>query len=174
MPNYRRPDRQGSEWFLTLVTHHRRPILLQPAARRALRASLAATRESQPFRLAAIVLLPDHLHLMIELPTGDADVFGRMRRLKAGFTRRHLAAGGAEAEASDDRRRYRHRGVWQQRFHDHVIRDDQDRERHLDYLCYNPVHHGLCRCPHDWPMSSFAQLVEQGIYDADWLRRRRR
>jgi putative transposase len=168
MPNYRRPDAPGSTWFITIVTHDRRGFMLDEPARNALRHAVADTRRRRPFHLIAIVLLPNHLHLMMELPTGDADASTRVAGIKAGFTRRYLTAGGREAPISDDRRRHRHRGVWQQRFHDHVIRDQPDYEAHLNYLVYNPVRHGLCRCPHDWPHSSFHTLVRDGIYDAEW------
>jgi putative transposase len=47
------------------------------------------------------------------------------------------------------------RDVWQRWFWKHTIRDDVDLQRHLDYLHYNPVEHGLAACPHLWEFSSF-------------------
>ena len=176
MPEYRRPFAPGGTYFLTLVTHHRRPFLTDAPARTALRQSLTDCRGRRPFGLDGVVLLPDHLHLMLTLPFADADVSNRVAAIKAGFTRRYEAgheAGGGLRSAPRDRQsasrdRQRYRPIWQKRFHDHLIRDDRDRDDHLDYLVYNPVRHGLATCPHAWPYSSFARLVRAGRYDARW------
>ena len=168
MPEYRRPTVAGAVYFLTIVTHGRRPILVEPPARRALRAAIGHARQAKPFGLLATVLLPDHLHLMVALPAGDEDVSGRVTRIKTNFTRRYLDAGGCEAGQSRSRCRHRHRGVWQKRFHDHLIRDAGDFVAHLDYLHFNPVRHGFARCPHAWPFSTFRRLVRRGTYEARW------
>ena len=133
-----------------------------------MREAIAGCRRDWPFDLAAIALLPDHLHLLMALPDEDADVSIRVARIKAQFTRRHLAARGAEAGQSGSRDRHRHRGVWQRRFHDHLVRDDRDFEQHLDYLLHNPVRHGHASCPHAWPWSSFDRLVREGVYERTW------
>jgi hypothetical protein len=62
----------------------------------------------------------------------------------------------------------RRRGVWQRRFWEHVIRSEDDLAAHCDYIHFNPVKHGLARCPRDWPYSSFPRIVAAGDYDPDW------
>jgi hypothetical protein len=47
------------------------------------------------------------------------------------------------------------RGIWQQRYWEHTIRDDRDFAAHMDYTHFNPVKHGLVAHPADWPHSSF-------------------
>jgi hypothetical protein len=69
---------------------------------------------------------------------------------------------------SASRQRERRRGVWQPRYWEHTIRDENDFERHFDYIHWNPVKHGCVRCPHEWPHSSFHQYVERGVYDRRW------
>jgi putative transposase len=59
--------------------------------------------------------------------------------------------------------------VWQRRFLEHTVRDVDDFRRHVEYIHFNPVKHGHCRCPHDWKISSFARWVERGVYKPDWL-----
>jgi len=59
-------------------------------------------------------------------------------------------------------------GVWQRRFWEHQIGNEVDFVRHVEYIHYNPVKHGLVRSPCDWPYSSFHRYVKQGIYDSDW------
>ena len=58
--------------------------------------------------------------------------------------------------------------VWQNRFWEHLIRDDRDLEKHLDYIHYNPVKHGLVESPKDWPSSTFHRYVDEGLYPANW------
>ena len=92
--------------------------------------------------------------------------------IKGRFTDLFLAGGGTETPRSASRRKRGprgQRGVWQRRFWDHVIRDDDDYGRHMDYIHYNSVTPGLVRCPHAWPHSSFAKWVRQGAYAADWM-----
>ena len=64
--------------------------------------------------------------------------------------------------------KHRDADVWQRRFWEHTIRDESDRARHLDYIHYNPVKHGLATCPHAWPASSFPKWVANGSYERDW------
>ncbi|MFX8685038.1 hypothetical protein ABTM63_19825, partial [Acinetobacter baumannii] len=70
-----------------------------------------------------------------------------------------------EQKSSSIRRK---RNVWQRRFWEHVIRSDQDFERHVDYIHYNPVKHGLVLAPKHWAYSSFHRYVQQGFYDINW------
>jgi putative transposase len=64
--------------------------------------------------------------------------------------------------------RKREKGIWQRRYWEHAIRGDADLERHVDYIHFNPVKHGLVKQVRDWSHSSFHRYVEQGILSADW------
>ena len=57
---------------------------------------------------------------------------------------------------------------WQRRFWDHIIRDQDDLQLHLDYINYNPVKHGLAKSPGDYAYSSFQVYVEKGAYNLEW------
>ena len=70
---------------------------------------------------------------------------------------------------SKARSKHRERGVWQKRFWEHMIRDQADLFNHVNYIHYNPVKHGLVKCPHEWLHSSFARWVREGYYSPDWL-----
>ena len=168
MPNYRRPFVPGGTFFFTLVTQDRRPILATDLARPLLRAAIVDTRRERPFVLLAIVLLADHLHLMLELPPGDADFATRLAAIKARFTRAFLAAGGGEGTVTDDRAAHGGRGVWQPRYYGHLIRDEDNFGNHLDYLHYNPVKHGVAACPHAYTHSTFQKWVDRGVYESTW------
>lgn len=58
--------------------------------------------------------------------------------------------------------------VWQRRFWEHLIRSEQDFIRHVEYIHYNPVKHGLVRVPRDWEYSSFHRYVREGMYGLKW------
>ncbi len=66
------------------------------------------------------------------------------------------------------RQKHRESDVWQRRFWEHTLRDEEDWVQHLNYLHYNPIKHGLVRCPHQWEYSSFQRFVSEGLYGMDW------
>ncbi len=168
MPEYRRASSPGGKFFFTVVTARRRPILGTPHALTALRAAMRETMRQRPFSIDAIVILPDHLHCIWTLPTGDADFATRWRLIKSRFTTRFLAGGGCESERSASRVAHGERGVWQRRYWEHTIRDETSYFVLCDYIHYNPVKHGVAACPHAWPHSSFAQFVRERRYSKTW------
>ena len=164
MTNYRRTRFEGGYYFFTVVTYGRTPFLTEPLARECLRAARHETRPSQPFDIVALCLLPDHLHCIWNLPDGDGEFSVRWASIKAGFTRRYLSSGGREAAQSISRQRKRERGIWQRRFWEHQIRDESDLQRHVDYIHYNPVKHGLVEDVELWPWSTYHKYVKNGTY----------
>jgi putative transposase len=168
MPNYRRFTVPGAAVFFTVVTHQRRRFLTDPLARRCLGDALRVVRARYAFEIPAIVLLPDHLHAIWILPQGDPAYSLRWRRIKEEFTERYLAEGGEEGGRSSSQQVRKERGVWQRRFWEHTIQDEDDFGRHCDYIHYNPVKHGLAACPRDWPYSSFHRWVSLQAYPPDW------
>jgi len=158
MSNYRRAYVAGGSYFFTRVTWRRQRVFGDQSAIDSLRSAMRKVRRNRPFDVEGIVVLPDHLHCILQLPEGDPDFSGRWREIKKACSRRI-------APASDHRRERR---VWQRRFWEHAIRDDDDWRRHMDYIHYNPVKHGLVTRPGDWPWSSFRQCVARGWYASDW------
>ena len=168
MTYWRRAFVPGGTYFFTLVTERRAPILTTTLGRSALREVTLECRRNWPFEIVAVVLLPDHLHAVWRLPDGDTNYSMRWGWIKKEFTKGWPARGGTEQPLSASRTRNRRRGLWQRRFWEHLIRDELDFERHLDYLHYNPVKHGLVNRPIDWPWSSFHRFVQGGIYPSHW------
>jgi len=122
----------------------------------------------RPDRIDALVLLDEHLHTIWTLPEGGTRYSARWGWIKKEFTKAYLAAGGNEQARSGSRLRQRRRGVWQKRFWEHALRDEEDYARHFDYIHYNPVKHGYVECVRDWPYSTFHRWVKQGVYPSDW------
>ncbi len=169
MPNYRRWRQEGGLVFLTVVTHERRHLFRSALARDLLHRAMDDVGGHRPWHTEAIILLPDHWHAIWRLPPGDADYATRMSLVKRLFTSYWLRSGGDEGQVSVAKRRYRRRGVWQIKFWEHIVRDAADFKKHLDYIHLNPVKHGLCRRPCDWPWSTFRQWVARGEYQNEWV-----
>jgi putative transposase len=168
MPDYRRWYVPGGAYFFTAVTHVRRPILCGDLARHSLHEAIKTVRDKWPIELVAIVLLPDHLHTVWTLPYGDAGYPTRWRRIKEEFTRAYLADGGKETPPTPSRLRQGERGVWQRRYWEHTVRDEDDMKRCVDYVHWNPKKHGYVANVRDWPWSSFHRHVRLGEYTVDW------
>lgn len=128
-----------------------------------LRAAFRSVRRARPFNIDAICVLPEHLHAVWTLPAADADYPDRWNSLKALFTRLCLRR---ELEITHNAKGEYH--LWQRRYWEHTIADDTDFTRHVDYLHYNPVKHGLVRCVADWPYFSFHRDVRLGWLPRNW------
>jgi putative transposase len=168
MPQYRRAFVPGGTFFFTVVTENRAPLLSDARARLCLRRAFTECRGRWPFAVDAFVLLPDHLHTIWTLPPGDSDFSRRWGFLKKEFSQMWIAGGGYEQARSASRVHQRRRGVLQRRFWEHAIRNEDDLKRHLDYIHYNPVKHGLVTCPHAWPHSTFHRFVREDMYAGGW------
>ncbi|PYV91605.1 MAG: transposase [Acidobacteria bacterium] len=167
MPEYRRLFVPGACYFFTVVTYKRSPWLSEDLSRRLLRQAILHVRTKHPFRIEAWVLLPDHLHCLWRLPKGDSDFSTRWNLIK-GWVTTHLPHNLQVCNPSNSHRKRREQAVWQRRFWEHRIRDDDDFRHHCDYIHYNPVKHGLCSAPKFWPFSSFHRFVKEGKYDLNW------
>ena len=168
MSEYRRWKVEGGTYYFTVVTHNRRPLFSDETNRAHLRNAIRSVRNRRPFRMVAIVLLPEHLHTVWELPRGDANYSTRWREIKTLFTRSYLASGGSDGAISHARKRRDEHGVWQRRFFEHTCRDELDLKRCVDYIHINPVKHRLVKRVRDWPWSTFHRFVKLGQYDINW------
>ena len=164
MPDYRRAWHPGGTYFFTvnLLERHGNDLLTRHID--LLRDTVRLVRNHHPFVIHGWVVLPDHLHCVIELPPGDADFPLRWRLIKMNFSK----ALPLTELRSKVRIKRGERGIWQRRYWEHLIRDEADFQAHMDYVHINPVKHGLVERVADWPQSTFHQLVNQGVYPLDW------
>ena len=158
MSNYRRTNIPGGTYFFTVVTHNRAPIFINEWRVEVMRQALRKVMVVRPFQIDAIVVLPEHLHCIWRMPDGDADYSSRWREIKKAASR--------QIDTTTNNRN--ERMVWQRRFWEHAIRDENDWRRHVDYIHFNPVKHGLVSSPGEWPYSSFRKFVSAGWYDVGW------
>ncbi len=149
MANYIRPNRPGASIFFTVALADRgSDLLVREVA--TLREAVAHTKALRPFQIDAWVVLPDHIHAVWTLPSDDADFSTRWKDIKTHFTK----AVGQTGLRSQSKLAKGEAGIWQRRFWDHHIRNDDDFTQHVQYCWWNPVKHGLVTNPTDWPYSS--------------------
>lgn len=163
---YRRVRIPGGVYFFTLVTFDRQRTLCLPENLALLRQAFRTVIEKHPFTIEAIVILPDHLHCIWRLPTDDDNYPTRWRLIKSYYSHRYKMAGSDRLSPS--RVLKKEQAIWQRRYWEHYLRDENDFKRHLDYIHFNPVKHGLVKAPFDWEFSSFKKFVRAGIYSAEW------
>lgn len=183
MSNYLRPHRPAATVFFTVSLAQRGADTLTREIA-TLRAAVAQTRTERPFGITAWVVLPDHMHCIWTLPEGDCDYSTRMGAIKARFTRRvgfhptiptrptepperepfkpaptfpFATVGYNPTLRTASKIKKGDAGIWQRRFWEHHIRDDDDLRAHIQYCWHNPVKHGLVNHPKDWPHSSWHQ-----------------
>lgn len=160
---YRRANLPGATYFFTVNLAERRRCLLVEHVD-LLRSVMRQVKQRHPFHIEAMVVLPDHLHAIWRLPEQDADFALRWSLIKAGFSR-----GLPKTESiSESRVTKRERGVWQRRYWEHLIRDEADFERHVDYIHYNPVKHGHAPHPVAWLHSSIHGYIRAGLLPEAW------
>jgi len=169
---YRRAQVKGGTYFFTVVTHKRIKIFNRSDNVELLRQAFRKVIKRHPFKIDAFALLPDHLHCIWTLPKGDADFSTRWRLIKSYFSRQIGMVGWVEGrnptKTTTSRLKKKEKLIWQRRFWEHLIRDHEDLRRHVEYIHYNPVKHGLTKAPVDWDYSSFHRYVDKGMYDMKW------
>jgi len=167
MTNYRRNILPGASFFFTVNLADRRQTHLVDNIG-SLRTAFREVQARHPFTIDAIVVLPEHIHTIWTLPEGDGDYAMRWRLIKSQFSR-ELPAMPIE-HLSRSQMLKGERNIWQRRYWERTIRDEDDFARHADYIHYNPVKHGHAPSAGAWPFSSFARMVREGIYSDDWVR----
>lgn len=168
MSHYRRSRQTCGSFFFTVVTYRRQAILCDQPIRIALREAIKEVQAKRPFTIDAWVLLPDHLHCLWTLPPGDADFSRRWSMIKRRVSVRCGDGYKRTDFLTDSKKKHRESTIWQRRYWEHEIRSEEDFTRHLDYIHYNPVKHGLCERPLQWPYSTMHRYVKEGKYPADW------
>ncbi|MCQ4273721.1 transposase [Pseudomonas kuykendallii] len=163
MSRYRRARVPGATYFFTVNLRNRKGDLLTRHIA-LLRETVRITKARHPFHIDAWVVLPEHMHCLWTLPEDDADFARRWKVIKQLFSR------GLDATEplSPAQLARGERGIWQRRYWEHLIRDELDYQRHVDYIHFNPLKHGHVTRVRDWPYSSFHRAVRDGIYPLDW------
>ncbi len=94
------------------------------------------------YELRAWDVMPNHVHAVV-FPLPDNSLSKILQSWK-GFTSREI---NKLLKRTGNR-------LWQVESYDHLIRDDDDLHRCVDYTVMNPVDAGLCKRPEEWRWSS--------------------
>jgi putative transposase len=86
--------------------------------------------------------MPDHYHVLLTLRE-NVSISGVVRAVHSLFARAYRSKHACRGR------------LWQSRFYDHVVRDEDDFRAKLDYLHNNPVRAGLAEDVAAYPWSSF-------------------
>jgi len=156
MPNFRRIYIPNSMVFITSTTYRRNPYLEKTGAE-ILMEVVNHAKTLYTFSIIAHVILPDHFHWIIETQDEAGDFSAIMKSVKWNFAREYKKAYGISSPMK----------IWQDRFWDHVIRDENDLSNHIEYIHWNPVKHGYIRECMGWKFSSIHQFIEVGFYESD-------
>ncbi len=163
MSNYRRAFVSGATYFFTNLLRRQSNDLLTRHID-VLRKVIRSVKQRHPFRIHAWVVLPDHMHCVWGLPENDDGFSMRWRLIKSNFSKALPMVEWRSAV----RQTRGERGIWQRRYWEHLIRDEDDFSVHMDYVHINPLKHGYVALVADWPYSTFHSLVEKGTYPRDW------
>ena len=163
---YRRIFQPGGTYFFTLVTCNRQNIFREENAKIKINLAVDTVRKRHPFSMISYVILPDHIHMIMTLPINDSDFPTRLRLIKSTFTRHWTEK--EMIPVTPSRSNKHERMIWQRRYWEHLIRNEEDLVRHIEYIHYNPVKHEYSQSPYEWGFSSFKDFVKDGIYNKNW------
>ena len=132
--------------FITFSCFHRLPLLEAAGARETVEAVLEATRARHQARVYAYVLMPEHIHLLVNEP--PRIVLAQFLKALKQVTSRNLKG--------------RREKFWQDRYYYSNVHGEKARSEVIRYIHHNPVKRGLVAKPEQWPWSSF-QLYASGV-----------
>ncbi len=144
-------DNPEALYFITYVTKDRHPYFTELKDMRQQWSIWKAVLNKCEGSLFAFVFMKDHSHVIIR--QGEQNYSRSVKFFKQKMNSLYVANRGT---------------IWQSRFWEHLIRDDEDLIRHVDYIHYNPVKHKVTWKPLDYPYSSFKRFLKMGQYTEDW------
>jgi putative transposase len=168
MPEYRRSRVPGGTYFFTIVTYNRRPLFTSRSNCQLFLNAWNTVQSRHPFESIASCLLTDHIHAIWKLPEGDDDYPMRWKEIKRIFTKEFNQVNHQGMARSLSQQIQGEATIFQRRYWEHTIRNEEDLTAHIDYVHINPLKHGLVNAVVEWPWSSFHRYVRTGIYPPGW------
>jgi putative transposase len=159
--NYKRYFIPNSMVFITIVTYNRKQILLDYID--LIKHSFKYTKTKISFNIVAIVILKNHIHLILQ-PENINDYPNIIKYFKTYFSRNINID---NSDLTEGKKHKKEKGIWQSRYWAHIILDENDLNKHIDYIHFNPMKHYNI-APKDWEYSSFKKYVNNKFYNINW------
>ncbi|MFL6674295.1 MAG: REP-associated tyrosine transposase [Massilia sp.] len=153
MTDYRDNRVPGGTFFFTVRLLDRGSTLLTDHIS-AFGEAIRQARIRKPFHVDAWVVLPNHAHSIWTLPPGDHDCSSRWRAVKIAFSKAMNKAGVPGANDG---------AIWERHYRDYRVADDAEYAALVDYVHTNPLRHGFCEHPSEWPWSSLHRFLAAGF-----------
>jgi putative transposase len=151
----------GQLHFITFSCHNRLPYLDSCKPKEILEQVIERTRRSHNFLLYAYVLMPEHIHLLLDEPKKHS-LSSTLRVIKGESSK--LLKGT-------------HRHFWQPRYYDFNVFTTRKFKEKIQYIHRNPVTRGLVSKPEDYRWSSFNHYATGEPspieIESEWTARRR-
>ena len=160
--NYRRVFISNSYVHLIIVAYNRKNIFITNIE--LLRQAFKNAKKFFNFKIIAICVLPDHIHVILN-PENIKEYPKIITSIKYYFSKNYNV--GLETPTYGYINKGE-KGVFQRRFFEHTIKDEEELNNQINYIHYNPVKHELVNNVKDWQYSSFHKFVEQGMYEYNW------
>jgi REP-associated tyrosine transposase len=156
-----KPDRITPVSVYTRFHGHELPILVTSnikgrqrlfesrVAVRMLLEVMGEVRRDTGFELHAWVVMPDHLHFIIQL-RGPSKLGRVMQLIKGRFANRYNKVTGSGGN------------LWQSRYHARVLRSERALNAAIEYVHANPVVAGLVSEPEEFAWSSARRFAVEG------------
>ena len=165
MSNYKRYYKElNNPVFITIVTKNRQNILIDYID--IFKISLKKSTEKFQYKIIACVILYDHCHLLIQAIDAN-EIPLIIRDIKYNFVQSLPKEFLNTIKLTESELKRNEKGIWQRRYYDHIIRDEEDFNKHLDYIHYNSMKHYQIS-PKDWEFSSFKKFVQKNLYNEKW------
>ena len=188
--NYRRVFIQNAYVHIIILSYDRSPIFIDNFE--LLQQAFENAKYYFDFDVVACCVLPDHIHFIMK-PANIEEYPRIITSIKYYFSRNYV---GLESPTYDkpesptynksknptynkrDSKIYknlkqgykskREKGIFQRRYYEHTIVDENELNAIIDYIHYNPIKHGYVKMAKDWEYTSFKKFVKNGFYDENW------
>ena len=162
--NYRRLFVPNGFVHIIITSYERKPVFIDNIE--ILRTAFRNVQKLYKFEIVAICILPEHIHLILH-PENINNYPKIISSIKHYFSRNV----GQVCPTDDLKIGYknkREKGIFQRRYWEHTIKDEEELNNQINYIHYNPVKHGLVNNVKDWLYSSFHKFVKLGLYENNW------
>ncbi|MEW6555834.1 MAG: transposase [Elusimicrobiota bacterium] len=158
---------KGAVHFVTTNTINRVKIFNDEVSARFLLLCIGYHKFMLNFYLLGYVIMPDHLHMLLQILSEKYNLSVIMKQIKGNFARKYnewyqknQPTGSRRLNADYlkwDYRGFSYKPVWQESFYDTALRDPKQVREKIEYMHWNPVKAGIVDHPKDYEFSSYHQ-----------------